>query len=158
MSQATEIEKTERLIRSARELRERLWQDPQRPRYHFMPPAGWMNDINGPLFWKGIARDQGTTLFPRGPVAEPGTLCSLLSAHPNLHADLSGRGGYNALSRDPAFARRFLTRFNRRILFGTDNFSLGLPGFLEGLGLDQADLGRIMGENADALLNGTGGD
>ncbi len=27
--------------------------DPWRPRYHFMPPAQWMNDPNGPVFWKG---------------------------------------------------------------------------------------------------------
>ncbi|PYU97269.1 MAG: beta-fructosidase, partial [Acidobacteria bacterium] len=27
--------------------------DPQRPQYHFLPPANWMNDPNGPLFWKG---------------------------------------------------------------------------------------------------------
>ncbi|MBA7640411.1 Levanase [subsurface metagenome] len=35
------------------ELREKLAADPQRPRYHFLPPANWMNDPNGPLFWKG---------------------------------------------------------------------------------------------------------
>ena len=35
------------------ELREKLAVDPQRPRYHFLPPANWMNDPNGPLFWKG---------------------------------------------------------------------------------------------------------
>lgn len=27
--------------------------DPHRPRYHFMPPADWMNDPNGPIAWKG---------------------------------------------------------------------------------------------------------
>ena len=27
--------------------------DLQRPQYHFLPPANWMNDPNGPLFWKG---------------------------------------------------------------------------------------------------------
>jgi len=27
--------------------------DPQRPRYHLMPPANWMNDPNWPIFWKG---------------------------------------------------------------------------------------------------------
>ena len=27
--------------------------DPTRPIYHFRPPAGWMNDVNGPLFHKG---------------------------------------------------------------------------------------------------------
>ena len=35
------------------ELREKLAADPQRPRYHFLPPANWMNDPNGLLFWKG---------------------------------------------------------------------------------------------------------
>jgi beta-fructofuranosidase len=34
-------------------LQEKLAADPQRPRYHLMPPANWMNDPNGPLFWKG---------------------------------------------------------------------------------------------------------
>ena len=27
--------------------------DPHRPAYHFLPPAAWMNDINGALYWKG---------------------------------------------------------------------------------------------------------
>jgi beta-fructofuranosidase len=27
--------------------------DPQRPRYHLMPPANWMNDPNGPIYWQG---------------------------------------------------------------------------------------------------------
>jgi len=35
------------------EMRERLAADLQRPRYHFLPPANWMNDPNGPIFWKG---------------------------------------------------------------------------------------------------------
>jgi len=28
-------------------------QDPQRPVYHFRPPAQWMNDINGSMYYKG---------------------------------------------------------------------------------------------------------
>lgn len=40
-------------LRGARELRQRLWNDPQRPRYHLMPPDGFWNDINGTIFWKG---------------------------------------------------------------------------------------------------------
>lgn len=28
--------------------------DPQFPRYHFRPPANWMNDPNGPIHWKGF--------------------------------------------------------------------------------------------------------
>lgn len=27
--------------------------DPYRPHYHFLPPANWMNDPNGAIFWKG---------------------------------------------------------------------------------------------------------
>ena len=34
-------------------LRDRLARDPHRPRYHFLPPAHWMNDPNGPLQYKG---------------------------------------------------------------------------------------------------------
>lgn len=26
--------------------------DPQRPQYHLLPPANWMNDPNGPIYWK----------------------------------------------------------------------------------------------------------
>ena len=27
--------------------------DPQRPQYHFLPPANWMNDPNGLIQWQG---------------------------------------------------------------------------------------------------------
>lgn len=40
-------------LRAARELRQRLWNDPHRPRYHLLPPDGFWNDINGTIFWKG---------------------------------------------------------------------------------------------------------
>lgn len=53
MSFETEIASKEELIARARELREEFQNDPHRPRYHFMPPWAWMNDINGALFWKG---------------------------------------------------------------------------------------------------------
>ncbi len=48
-----EIQRKEKLIGSARELKEELRDDPHRPGYHFMPPWAWMNDINGAIFWKG---------------------------------------------------------------------------------------------------------
>ena len=37
----------------ARRLREQLAEDPHRPRYHFTPPANWMNDPNGIIKWDG---------------------------------------------------------------------------------------------------------
>lgn len=30
-----------------------LANDRHRPRYHLMPPSAWLNDPNGPLYWKG---------------------------------------------------------------------------------------------------------
>lgn len=30
-----------------------LASDPRRPQYHFLPPANWMNDPNGPIYWMG---------------------------------------------------------------------------------------------------------
>jgi len=47
------VEKTESLIASARQLDARLRADPHRPTYHFTAPMGWMNDINGAIFWRG---------------------------------------------------------------------------------------------------------
>ena len=37
----------------AYETREELVRDKFRPRYHFLPPGGRWNDINGAIFWKG---------------------------------------------------------------------------------------------------------
>src|SRR5664279_4566501 len=31
----------------------RLAMDPQRPQFHLLPAANWMNDPNGPIYWKG---------------------------------------------------------------------------------------------------------
>jgi beta-fructofuranosidase len=38
---------------SANHERQRLAHDPQRPRYHFLPPSNWMNDPNGVSQWNG---------------------------------------------------------------------------------------------------------
>jgi len=41
------------LIHHARELRDILAADPYRPKYHFVPPEGFWNDVNGMIYWKG---------------------------------------------------------------------------------------------------------
>lgn len=38
---------------AALETRQRLITDFQRPRYHYLPPANWMNDPNGFIHWRG---------------------------------------------------------------------------------------------------------
>ena len=47
------ITRTEAQIAQAAALQEHLADDRQRPCYHFMPPAAWMNDLNGTLYWRG---------------------------------------------------------------------------------------------------------
>ena len=45
-----------RLHKSTRALQKsipKVQNDPQRPRYHFLPPANWMNDPNGTIFYRG---------------------------------------------------------------------------------------------------------
>jgi len=32
---------------------ERIAQDADRPEYHYLPPHNWMNDPNGPIWWRG---------------------------------------------------------------------------------------------------------
>lgn len=49
---ARQSRNTAELVRCAREMREKLWNDPHRPRYHLVPPDGFWNDINGTIFWK----------------------------------------------------------------------------------------------------------
>jgi len=36
------------------DLRQRLAADPLRPQFHLLPAKNWMNDPNGPIFWKGL--------------------------------------------------------------------------------------------------------
>ena len=41
------------LLMATYELREKLVADKHRPRYHFVPPEGRWNDLNGMLYWNG---------------------------------------------------------------------------------------------------------
>jgi len=56
------------LVRHARELRERIWRDPHRPRYHLMPPEGFVNDANGAIYWNGRYH---VFYLARSPIPDP---------------------------------------------------------------------------------------
>ena len=34
-------------------IQSKIASDRNRPQYHFLPPSNWMNDPNGPIFWRG---------------------------------------------------------------------------------------------------------
>jgi len=74
-------------------------------------------------FWAEIGplEDPGARAgYPPGPVGRPGRVVELMRTYPNLHGDLSANSGYNAVSRDEAFAAQFLQEFQHRLYFGTD--------------------------------------
>ncbi|HYL40880.1 MAG TPA: amidohydrolase family protein [Candidatus Binatus sp.] len=104
-------------------------------------------------------------------------LSALLLARPNLHVDIAAR--VNELGRQPVVARRFLTTFPDRVLFGTDagpdprwyalyarfletttrgmSYSISrrpLQGHwtIDGLGLDDEVLRRLYSDNARRLI------
>jgi len=114
---------------------------------------------HGPGWWAEIAADptpEDKNRYPRGPVRSPGRACELLERYPNMYADLSADSGYNALDRDRAFAREFLIRHHRKLLFGTDWFAryreTRLIGLLEDLDLPAEAKGAIYEGNARRLL------
>lgn len=97
---------------------------------------------HGPGFWADIGgglTTEGKSGYPKGPIAEEGSLPRLFRTYPNLYADISAGSGYNALTRDEAFGVCFINEFQDRLLFATDVCFADLEGrapqlnFLRGL-------------------------
>jgi len=84
--------------------------------------------------------------YPKYPIAEEGAVPKLMRQYPNLYGDLSAGSGHNALARDPAYAVKFLTEFQDRLLFGTDICAPDTPTPLVDLLLELRDSGRISQE------------
>ena len=73
-------------------------------------------------FWANVDRrhqDQ-SVLYPKGPITPGGITDDYLTRYPNMFGDLSAASGQNALTRDEAFARDFLSRHQDKLLFGSD--------------------------------------
>ena len=106
-------------------------------------------------------RDQ-TVLYPRGPVTPGGLTDRYLSDYPNMYGDLSAGSGLNALTRDEGFTREFLSRHQRKLLYGSDcsDHDGGGPkcqgaqtiATLRRLAATPAVLRRLLYENARALF------
>jgi predicted TIM-barrel fold metal-dependent hydrolase len=116
-------------------------------------------DVNfvahGPMFWKHISADGATCSegYPTGLVTGEGIIWRLLSDYPNLYADTSAGSGLNAFTRDPENAKRFLSLFESKILYGTDNVMKGQREFLNSLRLPKGTCQKICGDNAYGLVN-----
>jgi len=74
-------------------------------------------------WWANIDRNYSdpTVLYPKtSPVTPDGLTDRYLSDYPNMFGDLSAGSGLNALTRDEAFTRDFLTRHQNKLLYGSD--------------------------------------
>lgn len=109
---------------------------------------------HGPGFWREISGNAGRVkgCYPRGRVTPGGKLKTLLAKYKNLYADLSAGSGLNALKRDVPHAKRFLNRFRKKLLYGTDIYTRDHLDFLEGLGLEKKVFDDIAGRNALRLV------
>jgi predicted TIM-barrel fold metal-dependent hydrolase len=59
-------------------------------------------------------------MYPRWPVTPGGWTDRYLRDYPNMFGDLSAGSGLNALMRDEAHAREFLSRHQDKLLYGSD--------------------------------------
>ncbi len=109
---------------------------------------------HAPGFWREISgdADASPSPYPNTPVTPGGRLYTLFDRHPNLWADLSAGSGRQALSRDPAHATQFLTRYADRLVFGRDYYGTELHTFLQTLPLSAAVVEKIYWQNAERLV------
>lgn len=109
---------------------------------------------HAPGFWSHISADENCNKpgYPKGKVMPGGKLIKLLRTYPNLYCDGSAGSGYNALARDPEFAREFVLEFQDRILYARDYFDNRHQEFLNSLNLPEPVLTKIYGGNALKLV------
>ena len=97
-------------------------------------------------WWGNISADLNPqVLYPTGKVVPGGLTDRLLSDYPNLYGDLSAGSGLNSIARDPEFARGFLERHSRQLIWGSDCDCLDGKG----AGVSQ---GNCIGANSLAAL------
>jgi predicted TIM-barrel fold metal-dependent hydrolase len=72
-------------------------------------------------WWGNISADLNPLeMYPTGPVRPGGLTDRLLQDYPNVYGDLSANSGFNAITRDPEFARAFIERHSRKLIWGSD--------------------------------------
>jgi len=115
---------------------------------------------HGPHWWaeiSGNVKTEDLSAYPKGPVTPGGKVDYLLQKYGNLYADLSAESGFNALARDPEYAKIFLERNSEKLLFGTDllreSQEIKIIKLLEDINLSRKAYERIFHRNAEKLLS-----
>ncbi|MXV61972.1 amidohydrolase family protein [Natronorubrum sp. JWXQ-INN-674] len=79
-------------------------------------------------WWSHISADVGPDDrgdYPDGSIESGGRVPELLATYDNIYGDISGGSGWNALTRDPAYAQDFLSAHHDQLVFGTDYLAPG---------------------------------
>lgn len=108
---------------------------------------------HAPGFWCHISNDDMglTQAYPAGPVIPGGRIEQLLTKYPNLFCDISAGSGCRALSRDPEYTVRLITRFPDRFIYARDYFDNVHQELIESLSLPQDIKDLIYWKNAERL-------
>ncbi|SIS04045.1 amidohydrolase family protein [Natronorubrum thiooxidans] len=90
------------------------------PAVNFIAHAhAWWAHISADVSWDDRGEYPSRSIEPGGRVPE------LLDAYDNIYGDISGLSGWNALTRDEAYAQGFLEAHHEQLLFGTDYLHSG---------------------------------
>ena len=121
-------------------------------------------------WWGNISAELNPMdMYPKGPVRRGGLTDRLLQDYPNIYGDLSANSGLNAITRDPEFARGFVERHYRKLIWASDCDCLDGKGAgtsrgyciaarslaaLRILAPDRNVFHRVVWDNGVSLLNG----
>jgi len=120
---------------------------------HLCPETYFLG--HAPGFWPHISGDDRgrTEQYPDGPVLPGGRIPELLDELPNFYCDMSGTSGFNALNRDHDHAKKFLVKYQDRLVFGRDNYDNKQQELIRSLDLPDPVLAKIFHLNAEKLIN-----
>jgi len=114
--------------------------------------------LHGQGWWRFIsATFDPQEQYPKGKIQKSGRAVQLLEEYENLYGDLSAYSGYNALSRDIEFGKKFLKMFSKKLIFGTDMLAFFEPekshiDLLERFDLSMQEYENICHRNLEKII------
>ncbi len=111
---------------------------------------------HAPGFWAHIGDDEQflKTDYPTGEIESEGKIAKLLRKYSNLYCDISAYSGFNALSRDAEYTKKFILEFENRIIYARDCYDNYHRDVIERLDLNADIKDKIYSGNILKLIVG----